>query len=196
MFGTGSLGAHTVLNLARRFESSIEFVLVDYDRIENVNIANQPWYDVNVGQLKVSVLSAYIYRVCKTKSITHPSKLETATAFIQKENKNIRNVDLFIDCFDNLPSRKVTQEIAVLLKKPILHSGFADTVMLCKWGEQFPLKNKSAATTPICNRRDLGPLVTLGAGITALVVGSYITDKVKNWALLDVNKGVASLVMG
>lgn len=195
LFGTGSLGANTAINLARRFESSIEFVFVDYDRIEQVNIANQPWYDVNVGQYKVSVLSSYIYRVCKSKSETVNTKVENVESFINKESARIKNVELFVDCFDNLPARNLTQEIADVKKVPILHSGFAENVMLCKWGTSFPLKVKSKSTAPVCNRRDLGPLVTLGAGVTALVVGTYITEKTQNSAFLELNKGKANLYM-
>lgn len=196
VFGAGSLGANAVINLARRFESTIEFILVDYDRIEQVNIANQPWYDVNVGQYKTSVLSAYIYRVCKAKSITINTKIESSESFYTINKTKLTGVGLCIDCFDNLPARNYTQTIAETIKCPIVHSGFAENVMLCKWGTEFPLKVKSRSTAPVCNRRDLGPLVTLGAGVTALVVGAYITDKVQNSAFLELNKGKAILNMG
>jgi len=196
IFGTGSLGANTVINLARRFGDSIEFILVDFDRIENVNLANQPWYDVNVGQLKASVLSAFIYRVNKVKSTVIASKIDNASSFINANRNELRTVDIFVDCFDNLPSRRITQEIANRTIKTILHSGFADSVMLCRWDEAFPLNVKGGNTVPICNRRELGSLVNLGAGATALVITNYFVEKRQDSAFLELHKGKATLTIG
>ena len=196
MFGTGSLGSNTVINLARRFGDGVEFVLVDFDRIEEVNKANQPWYDVNVGQLKVSVLSAFIYRVNKVKSVVISSKIENTTAFITSNKNDLKNVDLYVDCFDNLPSRRITQSIADEMKTLILHSGFTDNICLCAWGSKFPLNGKGSSIPPVCNRRELGSLVSLGAGATALVITNYFVEKRKDQAFLELDKGKARLTIG
>ena len=196
VFGCGSLGANTVINLARRFADAIEFLLVDFDRIEEVNKGNQPWYDVNVGQLKATVLGAFVYRVNKAKSVICTSKIENTNTFITTNNKELANIDLMVDCFDNLPSRKITQEIADILKIPILHSGFSESVMLCKWGKTFPLNAKSSNTPPVCNRRELGGLVSLGAGSTALVITNFFVEHRKDSAFMEINKGKAQLTIG
>jgi len=195
VFGVGSLGANTVINLTRRFETDIEFIFVDFDRIESVNLANQPWYDLNIGQSKATVLSAYIYRVAKCKSVANLTKITDADAFVRNESKNLKDVTMFLDCFDNIASRKITQQIADALKKPILHSGFADNIMMCKWGKEFPLPNTASTAAPVCNRRELGSLITLGAGFTQLVVSNFLLKNKRSWAFLELHDGIAKLHM-
>lgn len=195
VFGTGSLGANTVISVARRFGDEVTFILVDFDRIEEVNKGNQPWYDVNVGQLKASVLNAFIYRVNKVKSLVITTKIDNANTFINSNKNELKTVDLFVDCFDNLPSRRIAQEIASTLKKPILHSGFADTVGLCAWDTKFPLTIKDSNAAPVCNRRELGSLINLGAGATSLVITNYFIERRQDQAFLELIKGKARLII-
>lgn len=186
VFGCGSLGANTVINIARRLGDGVRFVLVDYDRIESVNIANQPWYDVNIGQRKSSTLAAYVYRVNASKCDIVTDKVDDVSHFLQKHRKILKDCTLCVDFFDNLPGRRLTQHIADALEVPIMHGGFAETIFLSRWGKAFPLNEKSSATAPICNRQELGTLVTIGAGIAAHAVVQCALKGIKKEAVLEV----------
>ena len=192
IFGTGSLGANTAINIARILGDTVNFVLVDYDRIEAVNLANQPWYDVNVGQRKASVLSAYLYRTSTCTSVCVTKKVTSGTSFVTEHQKILNDVDVYVDCFDNMQARRYTRTIARKTNKAILHAGFAENVYLSRWDNAFPLKG-TVNRAPVCDRRDLSTLVTIGAGLTAHNIARYLRYSEKSGALLDINGAAISL---
>lgn len=186
VFGTGSLGANTAINLARKWSQDIKFTLIDYDIIETVNLANQPWYDVNVGQRKASVLSAYLYRVAKSTSVPIIKKVTCTSSFIREYKSIIKDVDVFVDCFDNMVSRELTQAIASEITKPVLHSGFSEVMCMIRWGTDYPIDVNQPIRAPVCDRRDLVTLITLGAGLTEVVISEYLSTGVQTSKVLEI----------
>jgi len=193
LFGCGSLGANTAINISRRLGADAEFILVDYDSIEHVNLANQPWFDVNIGQKKATVLCSMLYRTNGVKSEPLIRKVEKTMSFINEYRSLLDSVDLFVDCFDNIPSRKLTQNIARKINRPILHAGFSESIFLADWGTNFPLRDSDKALTPICDRRDLATLVVMGSAITEFIVTRYHKTGIKHRKLLEIHHDIIKL---
>ena len=185
VFGLGSLGSNTVLSLSRRLGDKVGFYLVDYDIIEEKNLANQPWMDVNVNQKKITVLSANLWRISKCKALCHHKKIVTVSDV--KHLPYIEKADLMVDCFDNTASRKVLKRAAQVTKKDIIHSGFSENSFKCAWNDNFRLIGNSR--NPICDRRDLATIVQLGAALTAEAIYYYLTNNKKLSYYLDIIKG-------
>ena len=190
IFGTGSLGANIAINIARRWAQDVAFVFVDYDTIESVNLANQPWYDVNVGQRKASVLAAHVYKIAKSTSVVISKKVTKSTSFISEFETILKDVDLFIDCFDTMKSRALTQAIARRMGIPILHAGFSETVCMVRWGTEYPINTDVTTRAPVCDRRDLGTLVVMGAGLVSFVVSAYIQTGAQLSRLLEIKDDI------
>ena len=176
LFGCGSLGANTALNVAQRFGNRVKFILVDYDKIEVVNLANQPWLDIHIGQSKVVALSQLLYRKAEVEAIPLNFKVE-GDDFIGYLNSKVKDsIDLFVDAFDNSKSRIITTKIARLLKKPLLHIGFTEVTYIATWKDIFKGKQDRE---PICNRRELSTVVNLGAAISESVITEFLLSKKK-----------------
>lgn len=119
LVGTGG-GANLARNLVR---CNLGFLnLIDFDRVEGVNICRQEHAADAVGSLKVETLADELRRI-------NPAvRLECfARDFCEFDDDQIdalfADTDLFIFAVDNLPANARGNEVALRLGKPALWSG-------------------------------------------------------------------------
>ena len=188
IFGVGSLGANTALTISRRFGQDVGFYIIDCGVIEDKNRKNQPWFDVNVGQKKVSVLASSLWHQSNARSKVFSKKV---SSMFDVKNLNIKDrLDLIIDCFDNPASRRLTNDYAKELKIDILHSGFYESGFKCDWNSKFTIrKGSDQSREPICDRRDLACIVQIGAALTAESCYQYFINKKKSGYFFDLTGG-------
>ena len=173
LFGVGSLGSNFAMDLSRRLGGDVMFSLVDFDTIEDVNRHNQLWFDVNVGQHKASVMSAFLFRVSDCVSNYYVKKIESsvdAITIIERENPTV-----VVDCFDNSISRYYIQTACGGLVD-VLHSGFSESGYMMAWGKDFKINPKDPQRDPICDRRDMACLIQVAAARTADLIYLYLTE--------------------
>ena len=112
--GAGSLGTNLAETLARMGLRNVR--VIDRDRIEPHNLATQPWGSQDVGAQKAKVLATLLYRAVGAKLDAHAVELTPTNA-----NKLLKESAVVVDCFDNIPSRRLVAETATKFKIPCLH---------------------------------------------------------------------------
>lgn len=185
VLGCGSLGSNLALRLSDKFGDTIKFKLLDFDRIEEENLGNQPWLDVNIGQRKITVLASWMYKKSKTESKLYHKKITKVT-----ELREFGDVDIVVDTFDNNAARKLSLEFCEHGNITAIHCGFAEGVFMSKWDE-FPIVENREPGEPVCTRRDLAFLVNIGSTLGAMAIAEYIlTRNKRNYLYLERNGGV------
>lgn len=116
--GAGALGANLAETLARIGMRRLR--VIDRDRIAPHNLSTQPWLQQDIGAPKVRVLTNMLYRAVGTKLDAHHCTLTAGNAAAL-----LRESDLIIDAFDNLPSRGGLSTVAEQLGLPCLHIALA-----------------------------------------------------------------------
>ncbi len=128
--GAGALGGNLAENLARQGFRTLR--LIDYDKVEERNLATQPYYKEDIGHLKIKVLAERLYRSSGAAVEVHRVKLDGSNATIL-----LRDSGLVVDCFDNPPSRELVKSTCSLFKIPCLHMGMAEDYAEIVWSERY-----------------------------------------------------------
>ncbi len=103
IIGLGGLGSNVFDNLLRLgFEN---FILIDFDKVEESNIHRTIFKKNDVGKYKVDVLKNHSRKVYGKKNniVVFKKKFEELE---EKELKKILESNLFVDCTDNIIVRK------------------------------------------------------------------------------------------
>ncbi len=110
--GVGGLGSTTAQLLARMGPKKL--ILIDFDKVEDVNLERQILYDKkDINKAKV---------VCAKEKLQQFCDIEIENKKLTKENINFHNIDLLIDCTDNIEVRKVINEYCRTNKLPWIYS--------------------------------------------------------------------------
>lgn len=134
--GAGALGGNLAENLARQGFKTLR--LIDYDKVEERNLATQPYYKEDIGHLKIKVLAERLYRSSGAAVEVHRVKLDGSNA-----NVLLKGSPLVIDCFDNPPSREIVKNTCALLKIPCLHMGLAEGYAEIVWSERYSIPKQT-----------------------------------------------------
>ncbi len=116
LIGSGGLGSPLGIYLAAAGIGTIG--LVDFDRVDLSNLQRQILHTTEeVGNLKVDSAERRIKAMNPdVKLIKHPVKLSSQNAL-----EILKNYDLVIDGTDNFPTRYLTNDACVFLKKPNIY---------------------------------------------------------------------------
>ena len=119
LVGNGG-GANLCRNLVRCGVGHLD--LVDFDKIEAVNICRQEHMQDDIGRLKVAALSAELRRINPEVSVAcFPRNF---CAFADDEiDAQFGSTDLFVFAVDNLPANARGNATALRLRKPAVWSG-------------------------------------------------------------------------
>jgi molybdopterin/thiamine biosynthesis adenylyltransferase/rhodanese-related sulfurtransferase len=111
--GAGGLGSPLALYLAAAGIGKLG--IVDFDRVELSNLQRQIIHGgVDVGRSKTESARASIHRINSgVEVVVHETRLTSQNAL-----EIIRGYDLVVDGTDNFPTRYLTNDACVLLKKP------------------------------------------------------------------------------
>ncbi len=136
--GAGALGGNLAENLARQGFKTLR--LIDYDKVEERNLATQPYYKEDIGHLKIKVLAERLYRSSGAAVEVHRVKLDGSNATIL-----LRNSSLVVDGFDNPPSREIVKNICSLFKIPCMHMGMAEDYAEIVWSERYIIPKQTGS---------------------------------------------------
>ncbi len=112
IIGVGGLGSTTAELLARMNPKKL--ILVDFDKVEEINLERQTLYNKNdIGKSKV---------LCAEKKLKQFCNIEIKNEKITKENISFNNIDLLIDCTDNVEARFAINKYCKENKIPWIYS--------------------------------------------------------------------------
>jgi len=129
--GCGAIGSSSAIKLARMGVKI--FYLVDPDVLEPHNIYNQEYTLGDIGKPKVKALEERLEAVNSAEVSTYQGKIEDCS-------EEFLEADIFLSCFDNIPSRYFMNYLAVSQGKSIIDAGidsFSGTVRSTVPGNTF-----------------------------------------------------------
>ena len=116
VIGTGGLGSPVSLYLAAAGVGHIG--LVDYDRVDQTNLQRQIVHgSASVGVLKVDSARSRLLDLNSSIQVTAINEPFTSANALAIAN----NYDIIIDGTDNFPTRYLSNDVAVFLKKPNIY---------------------------------------------------------------------------
>ena len=114
VIGLGALGTNAANLLAR---AGVNLILIDNDKVDLTNLQRQTIYtQEDINKNKSDVVKKYLEKVnSDIKILAYNEKLA-------KENINLINSDLVLDCTDNLETRFLINDYCINKKRPWIHA--------------------------------------------------------------------------
>lgn len=165
--GAGALGANLAVSLARIGAKSL--TVIDRDRIEERNLATQPFQRSDVGRFKAKTLVGDIYRATGSQAKAISEELTPDNAA-----KLFSGAELVVDAFDNSVARRAVRDTAASASIPSLHAGMGDGYSEVVWGERYRVP--SNVNDDVCDYPLARSLVLLTATITGEVILRWLDD--------------------
>ena len=128
--GAGLLGGNLVEHLART--SLYQLTVLDFDKVEQRNLANQPYYQHQLGKSKVAALAETVFRIRGQKLDTLHKQLNSANA-----RGLVKEFELVVDCFDNHQARHDLQQACRQGRVPLIHLGLSHDYGEVIWDEDY-----------------------------------------------------------
>lgn len=116
--GAGTVGGNLVEHLCRTGVG--EVTVLDHDRVETRNLANQPYTASQVGQPKAKALAEAMYRACGARVQAVGRTLDDGSA-----PRLLRGAGVVVDALDNSAGRAAVQRACRALGLPCLHVGLS-----------------------------------------------------------------------
>ena len=166
--GGGALGANLVEQLARCGATGL--TCIDRDRLEEQNLATQPYGRSELGGYKATLLSAQIYRSLGLDVRAVVKELTSDTAV-----RLLRGAQLVVDCLDNRAGRLCVQEACRKLELPLLHGGLNGDYAEVVWDPVYTVP--SGAGEDVCDYPLARNLVTMTVATMAEVILQWLQDE-------------------
>jgi len=140
--GAGALGSNLLNVIARQGFTSLS--LIDMDKVESHNVANQLFGKSDVGSAKV--------RACANKMFRELGvKIEPIFKELKQNNtiKLFKKASLIVDTFDNFESRKIVKDHCLDL--PCVHAGMSDDGFSeIKWNSDYKIPETEVEQNDVC----------------------------------------------
>jgi molybdopterin/thiamine biosynthesis adenylyltransferase len=166
--GVGALGSH-VVQLIRNAGATIR--VVDFDRVEQKNVASQFHAKQSVGKSKVVGLQQTMQFLFGLKIEVVPHKLvaENATELLGK-------ADLVVDCLDNGAARRLVQTFVRANSIACLHGALAadGTFGRVVWDEDFTIDDEPSEGAATCDDGDHLPFIATTAALLAQSAAAFL----------------------
>lgn len=142
--GVGALGSHAAMLLRNE---DVRIKVIDFDRVEQKNVASQFHTKPNVGKNKTQALQ-------QTMNFMFGVKIETVPHRLTKENYRelLGGSFMVLDCLDNAASRRIIKDAVAELKIPCLHAAIDGNGSFGRvvWSEQFSIDEEDGAGVATC----------------------------------------------
>ena len=116
--GAGTLGGNLVEHLARTGLDTL--TVLDYDKVQQRNLTNQPYFQHQLGKSKVAALAETVFRIRGQQIATVHKRLSAGNAV-----GLVRDFELVVDCFDNHQARLYLQQACRQARVDLLHMGLS-----------------------------------------------------------------------
>lgn len=142
--GAGALGSN-LLNLISRLGFT-NLRIIDKDKVELHNTANQLYGRSDVGAAKV--------RACSNKMLREVGcRIDAIQQELNESNtkKIFKGANLIVDTFDNFESRRVIKEASITLNIPCIHAGMSDSGFSeIKWNTYYNIPKIEVEQNDVC----------------------------------------------
>lgn len=182
IFGLGALGSNLLMQLIH-LDPKGKFVGIDYDIVEDRNLATQAYLYPHIRMQKtramqviIGLKNPMIDYVGLNKKISYPYDKLTKKYITQS---NI----LLIDCFDNTESRKLLEGI-----DNCLHIGFSPQYTAeIIWGKKYTTPGKIPEDQDdICEMPYAISFINFVVSLSGIVIKKFLDTKEKdNFAIFD-----------
>lgn len=168
VLGLGAIGSNLLLQLAKTLPD-LQYVGIDYDKVEVRNIGPQAYMTEHVNAPKAKALAAVIARYARRARYQAVDKKLTE---VYKPEPN----ELVLDCFDNTASRKLTT-----VEGHVLHVGFSPFYSAeAIWSPHFePAGDVPADAPDICTMAGATPFIHFVVNAAALLVVNFVLNGIK-----------------
>jgi molybdopterin-synthase adenylyltransferase len=166
--GVGALGSH-VVQLLRGVDATLR--VIDFDRVEQKNVASQFHGKPTVGKSKVMGLQQTMQYLFGVKILTIPHKLT-----LENDDQLLGKSDLVVDCLDNGEARRIVQAFVRRSSTPCLHGalaangGFGRVV----WDEHFKIDDESGAGAATCEDGAHLPFISITSSFLARAAQEFL----------------------
>ena len=147
-------------------------VLVDFDRVEQKNVASQLHTRMGVGRNKAKALEQLMQGLfgVRVEAIPHRLVEDNARAILD-------GATVVVDCVDHGPTRRLVAHVASDLGVPCLHGALAADGGYARvmWAPRFDVDDGEAGAAT-CEDGEHLPFVALVAARMAHVVQRFLTD--------------------
>jgi hypothetical protein len=142
--GAGALGSNLINSLLRQHFPNIR--VIDNDKVESHNIANQIYGKADVGAAKARACANRMFRDLGYKIEAVHKELIHGNA-----KKLLKGAALVLDTFDNFESRGTVKEACGKLSLPCIHVGMSDDGFSeVKWNEVYRIPEVEVEQEDIC----------------------------------------------
>lgn len=166
--GVGALGSHVVM-LLRNTDTTLK--VIDFDRVEQRNVASQFHGKPNVGKLKVLSLQQTMNFLFGTKATVYSSKLD-----VYNVHELLRSSDMVLDCLDNGASRRIVQDYVREKSIPCLHGALDAEGSFGRvvWDERFKIDNEPTTGAATCEDGAHLPFIAVTASYIAYAAQQFL----------------------
>jgi hypothetical protein len=169
IYGLGAIGSNLMVQLFRQ-HPDYSFIGVDFDKVEERNLATQMYYLEHIGYNKVVALKGTLNRFNRVVNMQGINKkVESDTDIISISNKS----NLIIDCFDNSESRRLFNNIK---DTPILHVGFSPFYTAeIMWHGIYDVPGAVDPNAPdICEMDQAVPFINFVVSLSSMVADNFL----------------------
>jgi molybdopterin/thiamine biosynthesis adenylyltransferase len=166
--GIGALGSHLVQFLRNL---DVELRIIDFDRVEQRNVASQFHGVQSVGRSKVESLRRAMEFFWGYRCKVFPVRLGPDNA-----SELLSGSTLVIDCLDNAASRKVVQDHVRGRAIPCLHGALAANGEFGRvvWDEDFEIDEEGQAGAATCEDGAHLPFIAAVSALLAMSASVFI----------------------
>jgi len=166
--GVGALGSHLV-PLLRNVRAELR--VVDFDRVEQRNVASQFHAKAGVGKTKVQALEQLVQFAFGLRIRGFPRRLGS-----ENVKEILTGADLVVDCVDNGAARRLIQDHVRAAGTPCLHGALAADGALGRviWDEVFTVDDEPAEGAATCEDGAHLPFVSVVASWLAVAVQRFV----------------------
>lgn len=174
--GVGALGSHLALFLRNLVEPSgvrPQVCLIDFDRVEERNLASQVHSVLGLRQNKAQAMRQLLHGMFKAGCLAVPHKLTADNAA-----QLLGCSALVVDCTDNAEARELIKRYCQEQAIPCLHGALAadGTMGRVVWSHVFTADPESALGQPTCEDGAALPLYALVSAQLAIAVQDFLGE--------------------
>ena len=164
--GVGAVGSNLLQALARIGFSDLRGI--DFDRVEEANVAVQAFGLRDVGAMKATAIQKRIFEETGVEIKAHTKIIEGSTV-----GKLLRGSYLVVDCLDNVLSRAIVQNHCHAQKYPLIHVGLSnDGFAEVTWEKHYRMPAKPLEGDPCANPMTRN-LVMLAVAVAAEEIADF-----------------------
>ena len=163
--------------MARDLEADL--AVIDDDRVETKNLANQWFVKQMVGKNKATALKSQLQNF-------YGVRLQDYSVRLTKLNLDavLGRVDLVVDCFDNAESRRLVQDYVRANEVVCLHGGLAanGAFGVVRWDDEFVIDSEDVPGQPTCEGAGYLPLIAIVSAALVRSIREWMEDgAMRNW---------------